>query len=62
MFDINTRFRALDYELRVVQDNLELFTDLLQNRESTRLEWIVIALIFVEVLNLIVGKLLGMAH
>jgi uncharacterized Rmd1/YagE family protein len=59
MFDINTRFRALDYELRVVQDNLELFTDLLQNRESTRLEWIVIGLIFVEVLNLIFGKLFG---
>ncbi|MDJ1470679.1 RMD1 family protein [Cytophagaceae bacterium DM2B3-1] len=62
MFDINTRFRALDYELRVVQDNLELFTDLLQNRESTRLEWIVIGLIFVEVLNLIFGKIFGSGH
>lgn len=62
MFDINTRFRAVDYELRVVQDNLELFTDLLQNRESTRLEWIVIGLIFIEVLNLFFGRLFGVGH
>ncbi len=62
MFDINNRFRALDYQLRVVQDNLELFTELLQNRESTRLEWIVIALIFIEVMNLLVSKLFGMSH
>jgi uncharacterized Rmd1/YagE family protein len=57
-FDINTRFRELDYELRIVQDNLKLFTELLQNRESTRLEWIVILLILFEVLDIIISKFL----
>jgi uncharacterized Rmd1/YagE family protein len=57
-FDINTRFRELDYELRIVQDNLKLFTELLQNRESTRLEWIVILLILFEVIDIIISKFL----
>jgi uncharacterized Rmd1/YagE family protein len=57
-FDINTRFRELDYELRIIQDNLKLFTELLQNRESTRLEWIVILLILFEVIDIIISKFL----
>jgi required for meiotic nuclear division protein 1 len=54
-FDINPRFRDLDYRLQIVEDNLKLFTDLIQNRDSTRLEWVVIILILVEVLNIFVG-------
>lgn len=50
-FDIQIRFRDLDYKLRIIQDNLRLFTDLLQNRESARLEWIIIILILIEVIN-----------
>ena len=49
-FDINPRFRDLDYRLRIVEDNLKLFTDVLNVRESSRLEWIVIILIFLEIL------------
>jgi len=62
MFDINTRFRALDYELRIVEDNLKIFTDLSQNRESNRLELIVIGLILIEVLDLVFGKIFGWRH
>jgi len=51
IFDISPRFREVDYRLRIVEDNLVLFTDLLQHRESSRLEWIIITLILVEVLN-----------
>lgn len=51
MFDIRMRFRELDYGLKIVENNLRLFTELSQNRESTRLEWIVILLILFEVLN-----------
>lgn len=51
IFDISPRFREVDYRLRIVEDNLVLFTDLLQHRESSRLEWIIIILILVEVLN-----------
>jgi uncharacterized Rmd1/YagE family protein len=56
LFDINTRFRELDYELRIVQDNLRIFTDIMQNRESTRLEWIVILLILIEVMDVFISK------
>ena len=51
-FDIQLRFRDLDFKLRIIQDNLKLFTDLLQHRESARLEWIIIILIMIEVVNM----------
>ncbi len=51
-FDIIERFRALDFQLREIQENLELFAELLQFRQSNMLEWIIIALIVIEVLNL----------
>lgn len=58
-FDINMRFRELDFELKIVQENLTLFTELLQHRESNRLEWIVILLILFEVIDIIVTKVIG---
>ncbi len=48
-FDIETRSRALNDQLEVVQSNLELFSQLLQYRESNRLEWIIIGLFLFEV-------------
>ena len=45
-----TRFKDLDYRLGIVEDNLRLFTDVLNVRESSRLEWIVIVLIFLEII------------
>lgn len=50
-FDIQLRFRDLDYKLRIVEDNMKFFSDLLQHRESARLEWIIIILILIEVIN-----------
>jgi uncharacterized Rmd1/YagE family protein len=49
-FDINTRFKDLDYRLQIIEDNLTLFTDVLNVRESTRLEWIIIILIVIEIM------------
>lgn len=49
-FDINTRFKDLDYRLQIVEDNLTLFTDVLNVKESTRLEWVIIILIVMEIL------------
>jgi uncharacterized Rmd1/YagE family protein len=48
-FDINTRFKDLDYRLQIVENNLTLFTDVLNVRESARLEWVVIILIALEI-------------
>lgn len=49
-FDIHPRFKDLDYRLQIVEDNLTLFTDVLNVRESNRLEWIIIALIAFEII------------
>ena len=49
-FDINARFKDLDYRLQIVEDNLTLFTDVLNVKESKRLEWIIIILIAVEII------------
>lgn len=56
-FDLQERFRNIQEGLSIVKENLELFKDILQYRNSNLLEWIIIVLIFVEVLNLIFDKL-----
>jgi len=56
-FDLQARFRTIQEGLQIVKENLELFKDLLQYRNSVVLEWIIIILILVEVLNLLIEKL-----
>lgn len=60
-FDLQARFRTILEGLSIVKENLELFKDLLQYRNSTRLEWVIIVLILVEVLNLFFERIFG-AH
>jgi required for meiotic nuclear division protein 1 len=50
-FDTFTRFKDLDYRLQIVENNLRLFTEVLNHREDKFLEWIVIILIAVEIIN-----------
>jgi uncharacterized Rmd1/YagE family protein len=56
-FDIKIRFREIDNQLQIIRDNLNLFKDLAQHRNSNILEWVIIILILVEVVNLIFEKL-----
>ena len=58
-FDLQSRYREIHEELQIIRENLNLFKDLMQHRKSSMLEWIVIVLILVEVINLILGKFLG---
>lgn len=58
-FDLQDRFRHISEGLQIVKENLELFKDILQYRNSNILEWIIILLILVEVINLFVEKLTG---
>jgi uncharacterized Rmd1/YagE family protein len=56
-FDLQVRFKNVEEGLVIVKENLELFKDILQHRKSTALEWIIIILILVEVINLAVEKI-----
>jgi uncharacterized Rmd1/YagE family protein len=58
-FDLQARFRTILEGLGIVKENLELFRDLLQYKNSTRLEWVIILLILVEVLNLFFERIFG---
>lgn len=55
-FDLQERTRNISEGLGIVKENLDLFKDLLQYRHSSFLEWIIIVLILVEVINLFIEK------
>jgi uncharacterized Rmd1/YagE family protein len=57
-FDLRLRFSELEYTLRIIEDNLTVFREISNHRESSRLEWIIIILILFEVFDLIISKLL----
>lgn len=55
--DLQDRARSVSEELGIVKENLELFRDILQYRNSVILEWVVIILIAVEVVNFLIEKI-----
>jgi len=55
-FDLQSRFRTTQDGLAIVKENLDLFKDLLQYRNSVALEWVIIILILVEVINLLLER------
>jgi uncharacterized Rmd1/YagE family protein len=57
-FDLRLRFSELEYTLRIIEDNLTVFREISNHRESSRLEWIIIILILFEVFDLIISKIL----
>jgi uncharacterized Rmd1/YagE family protein len=57
-FDLRMRFSELEYMMRIIDENLKIFMDISNQRESNLLEMIIIILILVEVLDLIVFRLL----
>ncbi len=56
--DIKLRHSSLQESLGTVRENLEILKDINQHSHSSTLELIVIALIAVEIINLIIDKLL----
>lgn len=56
-FDLKDRYRSIQDQIEVIKENLELFKDIMFHRESSKLEWIIIILILVEVVNMFVLKL-----
>lgn len=57
--DITLRHRYIQENLSIVQENLELFKDLSQHKDSTFLEWIIIILILIEVVDMFLLRLIN---
>ena len=57
-FDLRIRFSEVEYTLRIIEDNLSVFREIIHQRESSLLEYIIIVLILVEVFDLLISKIL----
>jgi uncharacterized Rmd1/YagE family protein len=57
-FELRTRFRGVEYMMRMIEANLEVFSEILNQRESSLLEIIIILLILVEVVDFFITKFL----
>eukprot|EP00192_Tetraselmis_astigmatica_P004588 CAMPEP_0117660356 /NCGR_PEP_ID=MMETSP0804-20121206/6925_1 /TAXON_ID=1074897 /ORGANISM="Tetraselmis astigmatica, Strain CCMP880" /LENGTH=479 /DNA_ID=CAMNT_0005467081 /DNA_START=127 /DNA_END=1566 /DNA_ORIENTATION=+ len=49
-FELDSRFQTLDLKINLIQDNVKYFLEILQNRKSDTLEWIIIVLIAAEIM------------
>ncbi len=47
--ELAERYKLLDYKFKLIQDSLEILTDLIKTKKETLLEILIIVLIFVEV-------------
>lgn len=55
-FDLKVRFSEIEYTLRIIENNLAIFREMIHQRESNLLEFIIIILILVEVFDLFITK------
>lgn len=49
MLEVDTRYRALEYKIKIIQESLEIIVDLAKSRRETLLEMIIILLIAFEI-------------
>ncbi len=56
-FELRVRFSEFEYTLRIIEDNLRVFREISNQRQSNTLEWIIIVLILVEISHLFLSKL-----
>ncbi|WP_435134387.1 RMD1 family protein [Formosa sp. A9] len=56
-FDLKDRYRLIHDRIAIIKENLELFKDIMDHNESSKLEWIIIILILVEVVDMFIAKL-----
>lgn len=55
--DIKMRHKSLQENLSTVRENLEIFQNISQHYHSTLLEWIIIIMIAVEIVNMFIERL-----
>ncbi|OBQ56152.1 hypothetical protein VQ01_07150 [Tamlana sp. s12] len=58
VFDLKDRYRIIHDRIEIIKENLELFKDIMDHNESSRLEWIIIILIVIEVIDMFITKIL----
>lgn len=54
MMEIDTRYRALEYKIKIIQESIEIIVDLSKSKRETQLELIIIMLITLEVVLTII--------
>ncbi len=57
-FELRSRYQSIENTFRIIEDNLNLYIAYNHHRESSRLEWIIIILIVIEVLDTLISKLI----
>ncbi|AEH00500.1 RMD1 family protein [Lacinutrix sp. 5H-3-7-4] len=57
-FDLKDRYRLIQERIEIIKENLELFKDIMDHKESSRLEWIIIILIVIEVFDMLLLKII----
>ena len=50
MLEVNTRYRALEYKIKIIQESVEVIVDLSKSKRATTLEVVIILLIASELL------------
>jgi uncharacterized Rmd1/YagE family protein len=58
VFDLRTRYKEVQTNFRNIEDNLAVFREMYQHRMSNILEWIIIVLILIEVIDLFWKKII----
>lgn len=49
LLEVDARYRAMDYKIRIIQESLEVLVDLSHAKRATRLDIIIIVLIAIEI-------------
>lgn len=55
-FELPSRFKEVEYTFKVVEENLEVIRELYFHREGSKLEWVIIVLICIEVFDLLISR------
>lgn len=56
-FELRNRHKEIEFTFKNIEDNLYMFLEINQHNESNKLEYIIIILILIEVVNMFLSKL-----